>query len=134
MRMLRIIVASTLLLLPASPKGVQALQRLMDVQQIPTDTLRDVALVTYQRGRPVIYYNPILLQRVGPQLSARSSPTNTVTSTGVTPAARCSTTASSARCGSDRSWTPIVTRRPCWRSTIAMPWTPRCASSPVWGH
>jgi len=70
MRMLRIIVASTLLLLPASPKGVQALQRLMDVQQIPTDTLRDVALVAYERGRPVIYYNPILLQSVGPQLSA----------------------------------------------------------------
>ena len=70
MRMLRIIVTSTLLLLPASPRGVQALQRLMDVQQIPSDTLRDVALVTYQLGRPVIYYNPILLQRVGPQLSA----------------------------------------------------------------
>jgi hypothetical protein len=70
MRMLRIIVASTVLLLPASPKGVQALQRLIDVQQIPTDTLRDVALVAYERGRPVIYYNPILLQRVGPRLSA----------------------------------------------------------------
>jgi hypothetical protein len=70
MRMLRIIVVSTLLLLPASPKGVLALQRLMDVQEIATDTLRDVALVAYQNGRPVIYYNPTLLQRVGPQLSA----------------------------------------------------------------
>jgi hypothetical protein len=70
MRMLRIIVATAVLLLPASPKGVQALQRLMDVQQIPTDTLRDVALVAFERGRPVIYYNPVLLQRVGPQLSA----------------------------------------------------------------
>jgi hypothetical protein len=70
MRMLRIIVASALLLLPASPKGVLALQRLMDVQEIATDTLRDVALVAYQNGRPVIYYNPTLLQRVGPQLSA----------------------------------------------------------------
>jgi hypothetical protein len=70
MRMLRIIVVSTLLLLPASPKGVLALQRLMDVQQIATDTLRDVALVAYQNGRPVIYYNPTILQRVGPQLSA----------------------------------------------------------------
>ena len=70
MRMLRIIVASTLVLLPASPKGVLALQRLMDVQEIATDTLRDVALVAYQNGRPVIYYNPTLLQRVGPQLSA----------------------------------------------------------------
>jgi hypothetical protein len=68
--MLRIIVVSTLLLLPASPKGVLALQRLMDVQQIATDTLRDVALVAYQNGRPVIYYNPTILQRVGPQLSA----------------------------------------------------------------
>jgi hypothetical protein len=70
MRMLRIIVVSTLLLLPASPKGVLALQQLMDVQEIATDTLRDVALVAYQNGRPVIYYNPTLLQRVGPQLSA----------------------------------------------------------------
>jgi hypothetical protein len=42
----------------------------MDVQEIATDTLRDVALVAYQNGRPVIYYNPTLLQRVGPQLSA----------------------------------------------------------------
>ena len=70
MRLLRILVASTLLLLPGSPKGVQALQRLIDVQQIATDTLRDVALVAYQNGRPVIFYNPALLQRVGPQLSA----------------------------------------------------------------
>jgi hypothetical protein len=70
MRMLRIVVASTLLLLPGSPKGAHALQRLMDVQEIATDTLRDVALVAYQNGRPVIYYNPTLLQRVGPQLSA----------------------------------------------------------------
>ena len=49
MRMLRIIVVSALLLLPASPKGVLALQRLMDVQQIATDTLRDVALVHTER-------------------------------------------------------------------------------------
>ncbi len=70
MRLLRIIVASALVLVPASPKGVLALQRLMDVQEIATDTLRDVALVAYQNGRPGIYYNPTLLQRVGPQLSA----------------------------------------------------------------
>ena len=44
-------------------------QRLVDVREVATDTLRDVALVTYERGRPVIYYNPVLMQRVGPNLA-----------------------------------------------------------------
>ena len=49
--------------------GSLAAQRLVDVLEIPVDTLRDVALVTYERGRPVIYYNPVLMQRVGPNLA-----------------------------------------------------------------
>jgi hypothetical protein len=55
--------------LPASPKGAQAIQRLIDLRQIPTDTLRDVAIATFEHGRPVIYYNPRLLQQFGPQLT-----------------------------------------------------------------
>jgi hypothetical protein len=46
-----------------------AAQRLVDVREVPADTLRDVAVATYEQGRPVIYYNPTLMQRVGPQLA-----------------------------------------------------------------
>jgi hypothetical protein len=63
------IVTAIVLSLPASPKGAQAVQRLIDLRQIPSDTLRDVALATFERGRPVIYYNPRLLQQLGPQLT-----------------------------------------------------------------
>jgi hypothetical protein len=48
---------------------LSAAQRLVDVREVATDTLRDVALVAYELGRPVIYYNPILMQRIGPQLA-----------------------------------------------------------------
>ena len=34
-------------LLPASPQGAQATQRLIDVRQIATDTLRDVAVAAF---------------------------------------------------------------------------------------
>ena len=44
-------------------------QRLVDVREVPVDTLRDLAVVVYELGRPIIYYNPILMQRVGPQLA-----------------------------------------------------------------
>jgi hypothetical protein len=46
-----------------------AAQRLVDVRQVATDTLHDVAVAAYERGRPVIYFNPILMQRVGPELA-----------------------------------------------------------------
>ncbi len=52
----------------ALPHAAGAAQRLVDVRQVASDTLHDVALATYERGRPVIYYNPLLLQQVGPQL------------------------------------------------------------------
>jgi hypothetical protein len=48
---------------------LSAAQRLVDVREVATDTLRDVALVAYELGRPVIYYNPVLMQRIGPQLA-----------------------------------------------------------------
>jgi hypothetical protein len=57
------------LLLAASPEGAQALQRLIDVRQVATDTLRDVAVATFVRGRPTIYYNPLLLQGFGPRMA-----------------------------------------------------------------
>lgn len=58
------------LLLPAGAHRAQAVQRLMDVRQIATDTLHDLAVAAFENGRPVIYYNPVLMQRVGPELEA----------------------------------------------------------------
>ena len=52
------------------PVPAHAVQRLMDVRQVASDTIRDVALVTVVQGRPIIYYNPVLLDRVGPELTA----------------------------------------------------------------
>jgi hypothetical protein len=46
-----------------------AAQRLVDVQPVASDTLHDVAMTAYDRGRPIIYFNPTLMQRVGPQLA-----------------------------------------------------------------
>jgi hypothetical protein len=70
MRRLGIVTVITALLLPAWTHRAGAVQRLIDVRQIATDTLRDVALATFENGRPVIYYNPVLLQRIGPNLTA----------------------------------------------------------------
>jgi hypothetical protein len=58
------------LLLPAGAEQARAAQRLMDVQQVATDTLRDVAFAVFEHGRPVIYYNPVLMQQVGSDLEA----------------------------------------------------------------
>lgn len=57
-------------LLPGAPATGHSVQRLMDVREVATDTLRDVALVAPVQGRPTIYYNPVLLERLGPELSA----------------------------------------------------------------
>jgi hypothetical protein len=46
-----------------------AAQRLVDVRPIVSDTLHDVAVTAYEHGRPVIYFNPTLMQRIGPQLA-----------------------------------------------------------------
>jgi hypothetical protein len=40
------------------------------VREIPTDTLRDIAVARYDVHQSVIYYNPILMQKVGPHLAA----------------------------------------------------------------
>ena len=70
MRRLGIVTVVAALLLPAGAESAGAAQRLIDVRQVPTDTLRDVALATFEHGRPVIYYNPGLLQQLGPQLTS----------------------------------------------------------------
>ncbi len=70
MRRLGIVTVMSALLLPAGAHRAAAVQRLIDVRQIATDTLHDVALATFEQGRPVIYYNPVLLQQIGPQLTA----------------------------------------------------------------
>jgi hypothetical protein len=70
MRRTGIVTAIALLLGPALlPVPAHAVQRLMDVRQVSSDTIRDVALVTVVKGRPTIYYNPVLLDRVGPELA-----------------------------------------------------------------
>lgn len=69
MRTSGLAIAVAVVMLPARPEGARAVQRLIDVRQVSSDTLRDVALVTLEHGRPVIYYNPELLNRVGPHLA-----------------------------------------------------------------
>lgn len=69
MRRFAVATIVTALLLPAGAEQARAVQRLIDVRQIATDTLRDVALAAFENGRPVIYYNPVLLQRFGPNLT-----------------------------------------------------------------
>lgn len=63
------IAVSTVLLLAASPPGARAAQRLIDLRQIAVDTLSDVAMAAIVGGRPVIYFNPALLQRFGPRMA-----------------------------------------------------------------
>jgi hypothetical protein len=63
------IAASTVLLLAASPPGARAAQRLIDLRQIAVDTLSDVAVAAFVGGRPIIYYNPALLQRFGSRMT-----------------------------------------------------------------
>ena len=70
MRRFGIVTVIAALLLPAGAHQARAVQRLIDVRQVPADTLRDVALAAFEHGRPVIYYNPRLLQQLGPELTA----------------------------------------------------------------
>jgi hypothetical protein len=69
---MRFAAAATLaaLLLPAFTTPAAAFQQFVDVREVATDTLHDVALTTVTPGRSTIYYNPILMQQVGPNLAA----------------------------------------------------------------
>ncbi|MEO6056559.1 MAG: hypothetical protein ABIQ49_06955 [Gemmatimonadales bacterium] len=70
MRRFGVVTTIGALLLTAGVERAGAVQRLIDVRQIATDTLHDVALATFEHGSPVIYYNPRLLQQFGPELTA----------------------------------------------------------------
>ena len=63
-------VALVAVLLPAAPSSARAIQQFVDVRQVATDTLRDVAVTVIAAGRPTIYYNPRLMQQVGPAMAA----------------------------------------------------------------
>lgn len=39
------------------------------IREVPTLYLQDVSIATYDQFGPVIYYNPLALQRLGPQIS-----------------------------------------------------------------
>jgi len=61
-------IAMLTLALGSVPGPLRAQEPLTDVRLVATDTLRDVALTLRENGRPVIYYNPALIERVGPLL------------------------------------------------------------------
>jgi len=68
-RRAQLILATGAVLVGGAVAPAAAAQRLVDVREVATDTLHDVALATYEHGRPVIYLNPTLMQRVGPELA-----------------------------------------------------------------
>lgn len=57
-----------ILALAGVPGMLRAQEPLTDVRLVATDTLHDVAETRRENGRPVIYYNPDLIERVGPLL------------------------------------------------------------------
>ncbi len=63
-RLLMALAVVTALRLPS----VAAQEPLVNVRLVATDTLRDLAVTTMVAGRPVIYFNPVLLQSVGEPL------------------------------------------------------------------
>jgi len=60
--------AMLILALGGAPGMLRAQEPLTDVRLVATDTLHDVAVTRRESGRPVIYYNPALIERVGPLL------------------------------------------------------------------
>jgi hypothetical protein len=65
-------VALIAILLSAAPEAASAsaTQQFVDVRQVATDTLRDVAVTIVSAGRPTIYYSPARMQELGPAFSA----------------------------------------------------------------
>jgi hypothetical protein len=54
----------------ASAVSAQGLHLIPGVQEIASDTLEDFAVAAVDMVTPVIYYNPVMTQRYGPQLTA----------------------------------------------------------------
>ena len=64
-------VALVLLVVAAFPRtGTSQDARQMRVREVPDSNLRDVAVAVADPDHPVIYYNPRLMERFGPSLSA----------------------------------------------------------------
>lgn len=61
-------IALLFLALGSVPGVLRAQEPLTNVRLVATDTLHDVAVTQRESGRPVIYYNPALIERVGPLL------------------------------------------------------------------
>lgn len=60
--------ATLLLALGSAVTGLRAQQPLDDVRVVATDDIQDVAVTRREFGQPVIYFNPTLVERVGPLL------------------------------------------------------------------
>lgn len=54
----------------ASPRTASAIQQFVDVREVATDTLSDVAVTVITAARPTIYYSPVRMQQIGPKLAA----------------------------------------------------------------
>lgn len=66
----RTLAVLVLLPLPAvQASAAQVVAPGLEVRQVASDTLHDVALMRIESGQPVIYFNPRLLQRLGPELT-----------------------------------------------------------------
>jgi hypothetical protein len=61
-------IAVLVLALGSAAGTLRAQEPLTNVKLLATDTLQDVALTQRENGRAVIYYNPALIERVGPLL------------------------------------------------------------------
>ncbi len=72
MRWWRTLAALLLMPLPAGELVTASAQEARGdtaIREVASDTLHDVALVREEGGRPVIYYNPVLLDRLGADLT-----------------------------------------------------------------
>ena len=68
-RALGVVMAGVAVLLSGAKDERPAPVEAPQVRQIADVTLRDVAVAVYDSVHPVIYYNPVLLGRLGPELT-----------------------------------------------------------------
>lgn len=68
-RALGVVAAGVAVLLSGAKDEIPAPVAAPEVRQIADVSLRDVAVAVYDPVRPVIYYNPVLLGRLGPELT-----------------------------------------------------------------
>jgi hypothetical protein len=68
-RALGVVMAGVAVLLSGAKDERPAPVEAPPIRQIADVTLRDVAVAVYDAKNPVIYYNPVLLGRLGPELT-----------------------------------------------------------------